>query len=271
MLTFSHYKNEIVRLNDLPFFEEFGLYAQNPLIRNEIGYPISSFFGYKIIGFFRDDDDVAKSPKQADAAPGRFKYLDADTNGHITDGDRVHFGNPNPKFTLGLNIGFTYRNFDFSTFFYGCFGNDIFNSYRSLTDNYSSPWYSKSKIALYDSWTPQHQDATAPLQENDFNFSNAAVINSYALEDGSYLRNKTMIFGYSFPKKWLQKIKIERFRIYLQAVNLFTITNYSGLDPELSGMFDTATGARRFGFGIDAFGDYPNNQKQYLIGLNLGF
>ena len=60
-----------------------------------------------------------------------------------------------------------------------------------------------------------------------------------------------MILGYNFPKKWLQKIKIERFRIYIQAVNLFTITNYSGLDPELSGMFDTATGARRFGFGID--------------------
>ena len=271
LLTFSHYKNEIVRLNDLPYFDEFGLYAQNPLIRNEIGYPISSFFGYKVIGFFRDDDDVAKSPTQADAAPGRFKYLNADEDGRITDQDRVHFGNPNPDFTLGLNIGFTYRNFDFSTFFYGCFGNDIFNSYRSLTDIYSSPWYSKSKIALYDSWTPQHQDATAPLQENDFNFSNAAVINSYALEDGSYLRNKTMIFGYNFPKKWLQKIKIERFRIYLQAVNLFTITNYSGLDPELSGMFDTATGARRFGFGIDAFGNYPNSQKQYLIGLNLGF
>ena len=99
----------------------------------------------------------------------------------------------------------------------------------------------------------------------------AEVVNSYGLENGSYFRNRTMILGYNFSKGWLQKIKIERFRIYIQAVNLFTLTNYSGLDPELSGTLNAATGTSSSAFGIDFFGNYPNNQKQYLIGFNLGF
>jgi hypothetical protein len=240
-------------------------------VRNEVGYPISSFFGYKVIGFFEDDADVAKSPEQAAAKPGRFKYLDANGDGKITDKDRVHFGNPNPDFTLGLNIGFNYKNFDFSTFLYGSFGNDIYNNYRSTFDIYAARGGGvKSKTALYDSWTPQYQNATAPIQENDINFSNAGVINSYGLENGSYFRNKTMILGYNLPKSWLQKIKIERFRIYIQAANLFTITNYSGLDPEVSGI-NAATGANSSAFGVDIIGNYPNNQKQYFMGFNLGF
>jgi TonB-linked SusC/RagA family outer membrane protein len=258
LLTFSHYDNKIVKLNDVPFFDQmFGI------VRNEVGYPISSFFGYEVIGFFEDDADVAKSPTQTAAAPGRFKYLDANGDHKITSEDRVHFGNPNPKFTLGLNLGFHYANFDFATFFYGSFGNDIFNTYRSRMDIYGGP---HSKTALYDSWTPGHHNAAAPIAEISSNFSNGGsggVPNSYDLEKGSYFRNKTMIIGYSLPKSLLQKLKIERFRIYIQAVNLFTVTNYSGLDPELSGGSSA--------FGIDLFGNYPNNQKQYLVGFNLGF
>jgi len=256
-VTFSHYNNKIIKLNDVPFFDDAG-----GLVRNEVGYPISSFFGYKVIGFFENDADVAKSPDQAAAAPGRFKYLDANHDDKITSEDRVHFGNPNPDFTLSLSVGFNYKGFDFSTFFYGSFGNDIFNNYRRSFDIFSGGV--KSKTALYDSWTPEHHNATAPIQENDINFSNAEVVNSYGLENGSYFRNRTMILGYNLPKSWLQKIKIERFRIYVQAVNLFTITNYSGLDPELGNPFGSS-------FGIDFFGNYPNNQKQYLIGFNLGF
>ena len=135
------------------------------IVRNEVGYPISSFFGYKIIGFFEDDADVAKSPEQNAASPGRFKYLDANGDDKITGDDRVHFGNPNPDFTLGLNIGFNYKNFDFSTFFYGSFGNDIYNGYKGI-DIYGGGQSPKSKTALYDSWTPQHHNATAPIQEN---------------------------------------------------------------------------------------------------------
>jgi hypothetical protein len=262
LVTFSHYNNKIVKLNDIPFF--YGTPSGiNENVRNEVGYPIGSFYGYKIIGLFQDDADVAKSPVQEAAKPGRFKYLDANGDGRINDLDRIHYGNPNPDFTLGLNIGITYENFDFSTFFYGSFGNDVFNNHREINDIYVGGVFSKSKTALYDSWSPSHRNAKAPMPETDINFSNVGTQNSYPLENGSYFRNKTMILGFSFPKNLIQKIKMERLRIYIQAANLFTLTHYSGLDPELGNTFGTS-------FGIDD-GNYPNSQKQWLVGINVGF
>ena len=192
LATFTAYNNKIVKLNDLPYFDELDV-GRGPLIRNEVGFPVSSFYGYKIIGLFQDAADVAKSPVQEASAPGRFKYADVngrDTttgkltgkpDGFITEDDRVHFGNPNPKFTLGLNIGINYKGFDFSTFLYGSFGNDVLNDVRSRTDMLSQNLSPKSKTALYDSWTPDHKQARAPVLENELNFSNASVPNSYIL------------------------------------------------------------------------------------------
>jgi len=262
-ITLTTYKNRIIHLNDLPFFSP-PVDQAGPFVRNEVGHPVSSFYGYKIIGFFQSTDDVIKSPIQDAAAAGRFKYQDTDGDGTITDLDRVYYGNANPKFTAGINIGISYKDFDFSTFCYGSFGNDVLNVTRALTDFFSSYGFSpaKSKTALYNSWTPQNPNAQAPIVENDFNFSNIGAVNSYLLEDGSYFRNKVMTLGYALPKSWLQKIKIEKLRIYVQAVNLFTITGYTGLDPELSGLSAA--------YGID-FGNYPDSQKQWLLGLNVNF
>jgi TonB-linked SusC/RagA family outer membrane protein len=258
LITLSHYKNEIVKMNNVPFRDDHQ-------VRWEVGYPMGSFFGYKVIGYFEDDADVAKSPRQVDAAPGRFKYLDANGDGKIDEADRIHFGNPNPKYTAGLNLGLTYKNFDFSTFFYACMGNDVYNSYKGSNNAYGAV---NIKTALYDSWTPQNHHAKAPIQELDpYNFSTAGTWNSYPLEKGSYLRNRTMIIGYNFPGNWLRKISIERLRVYAQAANLFTITKYTGLDPELNNRLVGGGSS----FGVDVFGTYPNNQKQYLFGLNVGF
>lgn len=264
-LTLTTYHNNIVKLNNLPFY--FPPYEQAAaFIRNEVGHPTSSFYGYKIIGIFKDADEVGKSPLQDAAAPGRFKYLDANGDNKINDADRVYLGNANPKLTAGINIGLTYKNFDFSTFCYGSFGNDVKNVIRMITDFFptiSSPITSgKSKAALYDSWTPQNTNTSVPIAENNFNFSNLGAVHSYGIEKGSYFRNKSMLLGCTLPKAWLQKNKIEKLRVYVQVTNLFTITKYTGLDPELSGF----SGA----FGID-FGNYPNNQQQYLFGLNIGF
>lgn len=265
-ITLTTYKNKIIKINNLAYYDAPFNETGTAISRNEVGHPVGAFYGYKIIGFFNDWNDVSNSPVQQDAAPGRFKYLDADKDGTITDNDRVFFGNPNPKFTLGINCGITFKNFDLSTFFYGSFGNDVMNIERSGTDFFTSPFgellTSKSKIALYDSWTPEHHNAIAPIIEDNSNFSNNAVPNSYYLEDGSYFRNKILTLGYTLPKKMKQRIRIETLRIYLQAVNLFTITKYTGLDPELSGSSDA--------YGYD-FGNYPNNQKQYLIGFNVNF
>jgi len=268
-IVFTKYNNKIVQLNELPFFSPVFQSNVGPIVRNEVGYPVGSFYGYKIIGIFSDAAEVSKAPVQNAAAPGRFRYLNADGNDTINAADRIHFGNPNPNFTVGINIGINYQNFDFSTFFYASVGNDVMNLGRRLTDFYSTidgaPGgivSAKSKAALYDSWTPRHTNTSVPVAENNFNFSNANAENSYTLEDGSYFRNKSIILGYTFPAAMMKKMKIEKIRIYLQAVNLFTITNYSGLDPELSGRSDS--------FGID-FGYYPNNQKQYFFGASINF
>ncbi len=149
----------------------------------------------------------------------------------------------------------------------------MFNALKAVTDIYppgldNPPLSPKSKTALYDSWTPQHKNATAPIAENEKNFSNIGAPNSYPVENGSYVRNKSIMLGYTFSKTWLQKLKIEQFRIYLQVTNLFTITKYSGLDPELAGNSNWTSTSKAWGY--DA-GNYPSGQKQYLIGVTLSF
>ena len=259
--TFTTYKNTIVKLAEGVDFFTTGGSRIGDFARNKIGHPVSAFYGYKVIGIFSDDADVAKSPVQKDAKPGRFKYEDANHDGKITDEDREFIGNPNPKFTYGLNLNLAYQNFDISAFFYGVQGKDIINYTKWWTDFYSSFQGGKSKRALNDAWTPQNKNAKLPIVENSSNFSNQQVPNSYLVEDGSYLRLKTIQLGYTLPKKVINKYGIDRFRIYIQAANLFTITKYDGLDPEFIGG-DTA-------FGID-YGNYPN-QKQFLFGVNVTF
>ncbi|HMH33977.1 MAG TPA: SusC/RagA family TonB-linked outer membrane protein [Puia sp.] len=274
LVTFSHYDNKIIKLNNLPYIDaNGGQTADNGfLVRNEVGYPIGSFFGYKVIGLFKDNEDVAKSPTEKDAAPGRFKYLDANKDGVINDLDRVHFGNPNPQFSIGINIGINYKNVDFSTFFYGSFGNDIYNGPGAASDIATSAVH-RQRI-LNDSWTPQNKNGNVPRLEAFSYFSTFDAVNSYPLEKGSYLRNKSMMMGYTFPLSSLSKIHIKRLRIYVQAVNLFTLTKYSGLDPELYGYVSQVPLGNaqdsKSSFGIDK-GNYPNNQIQLLAGLNLGF
>lgn len=273
-ITFTTYKNKIIKLNDIPYFDDVIPFTGNvPLVRNEVGHPMGSFYGYKIIGFFNDNADVSKSPVQQDAAAGRFKYLDANHDDTIDDRDRVFIGNPNPKFTLGINLGITYKHFDFSTFLYGSFGNDVYNALKIATDIYSTavdnpPTTTKSKTALYNSWTPGNINAKAPIAEIEANFSNVGAPNSFGIENGSYLRDKSVMIGYSFSKNCLQKIKINQLRIYMQVLNLFTITKYSGLDPELAGISQVKNMSQMWGY--DA-GNYPANQKQYLIGITMNF
>ncbi len=230
--------------------------------RNQVGHPIGAFFGYKVIGLFQDTSDVQKSPKQDAAAPGRFKYQDINGDNKITDEDRTFFGNPNPDFTYGVNLGASYKNFDFSAFLYGSQGNEVINYVRWWTDFFPSFQGAKSKDALHNSWSPTNRGAKTPIVENVSNFSNNGVPNSYYLEDGSYLRLKSLILGYTVPSEKLRRIGIDKLRIYIQGANLFTITKYSGLDPELSGDNNA--------FGID-YGNYPNNQKNYNVGINLTF
>jgi TonB-linked SusC/RagA family outer membrane protein len=231
------------------------------LVRNQKGEPVSSFFGYEVIGLFQSADDVSKSPAQADAQEGRFKYRDVNGDGVITTDDRTFFGNPNPKFTYGLNIGFTYKAFDLSTIFYGVQGNHLLNHQRWWTEFFSTFTGAKSN-ALLNAWTPGNTTTNVPKIETSSNISTSGAPNSYYMENGSYLRLRSLIVGYTFNPGRLKRTGIQKLRIYAQGANLFTITKYTGLDPELGGQSSN--------FGID-FGNYPNNQKNFLVGLNLSF
>jgi len=230
-------------------------------VRNMVGHPMSAFFGYHVLGLFQTAAEVSEAPTQAGAEPGFFRFQDTDGDGSITPADRTFIGNPNPKFTYGINLAFTYKNFDLTAFLYGSQGNDIFNWNTWWVDFWPSFQGQKSKNLLYNSWTPTNTGAKTPKATNKSNFSSNTEINDYYIEDGSFLRMKNLQIGYTIPESIMSKVRIKSLRIYLQGVNLFTFTKYSGLDPELGG-WDTT-------FGMDA-GNYPL-VKQYLIGLNVNF
>lgn len=274
--TFTSYNNKV---ESLPAGEKYlNINSGNTTFsRLQPGQPVGSFFGYQVMGLFQNAEDVSKSPTQDAAAPGRFKYRDVNGDGKINADDRTFFGNPNPNFTAGLNITLGYKNFDFSTFFYASVGNDILNNVRGSTDFPQQFGNAMSKrVALHSATLVNNEgqptnvldpeahvadpNITVPILERQANFSNATVLNSYALEDGSFLRNKSMTLGFNFPAKSLQRLRIDRLRVYVQATNLFTMTKYSGLDPEIGGSNTL--------FGIDG-GNYPNNQTSLYVGVNI--
>jgi hypothetical protein len=154
-----------------------------------------------------------------------------------------------------------YAGFDLGVFFYGVQGRDAMNYVRWWTDFFPSFQGNKSKDLLYNSWTPNNTSARTPINENVSNFSTNTQVNDYYLEDASYFRLKNITLGYTLPTNLTNKVKIDKARIYFQATNLFTITKYTGLDPEIIGG-DT-------GFGVDE-GIFPT-VKQFLVGLNINF
>jgi len=277
--TFTSYQNKVVSLPPgTLYFDETGG-GQTVISRLQPGHPIGAFFGYRVIGLFQSWSDVNKSPTQQDAAPGRFKYADVDHNGLIDANDRTFFGNPNPKFTAGINISVSYKNFDFYTFIYTSVGNNILNGVKSSTDfpqgvapNQISENVAVNSARLINSsgQPTDYQDPTAhvanpgtnvPMLEQSANFSNSQAFNSYIMENGSFLRDRNLTIGYSIVSNAIKRLHFDRLRIYVQALNLFTITKYSGLDPELNPGSNTV-------FGTDG-GVYPNNQKSYNVGINL--
>ncbi|PQA60022.1 TonB-dependent receptor [Siphonobacter curvatus] len=291
--TLTTYNNKILKVsNGSSYFDqEARRFNGSNIVRNATGHSIGQFFGYKIDGFWDSQDEIDQANQLArertgsssavyqDAvAIGRFRYADINGDGQVTDADRTFLGNPNPKFSYGLNIGFTYKKVDFGMFLYGVQGNDIWNNVRWWTDFYPSFVGAKSHTAYYDSWTPDHTNAKAPIQENNGSFSTNQVPNSYYVEKGSYLRAKNAQIGYTFGGDFLKRIGVSRLRVYGQVANLFTITKYSGLDPEIGTTANTNNSsggslnqsfATTTSFGIDE-GVYPN-QRQFLFGLNLSF
>ena len=276
------YKNKIVKIsNGATFFEtDSRRFNGANIVRDAVGHSIGEFYGYKIVGFWNtqaqinDADALAQKAKgdplatfQPGEGVGRFRYADVNNQGFIDDNSRTFIGNPNPNLSYGLNLGLDYKGLDFSAQLFGISGNKIWNNTKWFTDFYTGFNGAKSQTALYDSWTPTHMNAKAPITETQQNLSNNQVPNSYFVENGSYLRLKNVQIGYTFPSKWLTTTGISRLRVYVSGANLFTVTKYSGVDPEI-GVNNSSRG-NSTEFGVDE-GVYFN-PRTYIVGLNLTF
>jgi TonB-linked SusC/RagA family outer membrane protein len=268
---FTSYDNEILDIPGSKYFDGYNI--RNVIMqRNEVGHPLGAFYGYQVVGLFQGQDDIDKSPTQDGARPGLFKYKDVNGDGKIDVDDRTYIGTPHPDFTYGLNLALSYKSFDFSAFFFGSAGNDIYNQTLYYTD---FPDFFKGGIrreAAVNSWTPENTNTSTPALYNTGSFSSDQSTSSYFISKGSYFRCKQMQIGYNLPGNLLSRYGIEHLRIYVQGANLFTITNYEGLDPELQSITnpnDPASSVGAFNLGIDQ-GNYPHTPA-YLIGINLNF
>jgi len=226
------------------------------LTRSVVGRPVSSFFGLVEDGIFQSGDEytkygVTETGLTAANAAGHFRFRDINHDGVINDDDRTFIGSPHPKFSYGFNLDLSYSNFDISVFLQGVAGNKIFNYWRAY-----SVWPGAQGVGSDDTWSPDNKNGKLPIWNSDA--TDDVKPSSFFVEDGSYLRLKSLQLGYTFPKSKA----FSRLRIYIQGYNLATFTKYTGIDPEIS--TGSATNA-----GVDFGGNYPMARK-FLVGINLG-
>ena len=253
-LNMSAYKTRLQSLGDGRPYDGLGGLS-GVIVRYDEGQPFGSFFGYQADGLFQTQADIDGHAKQNGAAPGDIRFKDLNNDGLINADDRTFIGNPNPKFTYGLNNSVTWKGLDLTVFVQGSQGNDIYNQNRYILE---SALYGNSSgsTRVLGRWTGPGTSHDVPRAvAGDPN--NNLRVSSYYLEDGSYLRLKTLTLGYALPSSILNRVAAKQLRVYVSAQNLVTLTKYSGYDPEV--------GSR----GVD-LGVYPQ-PRVFLAGLNLGF
>ncbi|MCC8188594.1 MAG: TonB-dependent receptor [Bacteroides sp.] len=299
-LTFSLNRNKVTRL----YTETAGIsgiIGNETFTYTEVGQPVGQFYGYKVVGMFMEEEDFylkdSKGNYQLDengnkkfvAIPkdtriedtgiwvGDFQFEDVNKDGVIDEKDRVYLGNPEPKFSYGINNYFSYKNFDLNIFINGVYGNKIYNQLKaSYSDpiSYSNKFKDNMNFARVELIDPNgeatlsnvhvaNRDAAIMrMTQLDTNTNNR--MSSRFVEDGSYLRIKNIAVGYTFPKAWLSRVNIDNLRVYMNIQNAFTFTKYSGYDPEV-GAYNYNVLLR----GVD-YARYPS-QRIYTFGVNLGF
>ena len=256
--------NEIVALaegiNDLP--NRSSSYRGITPVLNQVGQPLSNFFGYQTDGLFASQAEVDAHATQEGAAPGRFRFRDINGDGVINTDDRTSIGNPIPDFQGGITFKVGWRNFDLEMYGFASLGNEIYNVSKLFTDFY--PLFPGAAISarVLDSWTFENPTGEIPIFENVSNFSTITQSNSYYVEDGSYFRLQNLTVGYNIPVATLDRWGMTKFRIFASVNNLFTISGYNGLDPSVGGNADT-------NFGID-LGNVPIT-RSWTAGVNIAF
>ncbi|NER15330.1 SusC/RagA family TonB-linked outer membrane protein [Leptobacterium flavescens] len=249
---FTTLENEVLFVNSDNGFIPGGSFGvgQEPPARMEVGQPIGYFFGLRTNGIFQNQAEVDAHASQLNAAPGDLRFVDINGDGQINSDDRTYIGDPIPDVTMGLNIGFNYKNFDFSSYAFASIGNDIVRNYER-----NQPLTNRS-VNFLNRWTGEGSTNSFPRVTTGANSN--SLFSDFFVEDGSYLRIQNIQLGYTLNNPtWINTM-----RIYLSVNNAFTFTKYRGYDPSAS------TGAP-IGGGIDQ-GFYPV-PRTYLLGLNIKF
>jgi TonB-dependent starch-binding outer membrane protein SusC len=244
-INFSVNRNKVLKLYNGQALDDLGRGSN----RVEEGQPIGIFYSYESLG--------------VDPSTGDIVYKDVNVDGQITSADRIKIGNPHPDFIGGITNTLTYKGFDMSLFFQGSYGNDVFNGSRLFLESLQG---GDNQLAVVnDRWQKPGDITAIPDATSDpVRAASNKRVSSRFLEDGSYLRLKNITIGYKRNKDFLERKKISNFRIYVSSQNLFTFTNYSGLDPEVNYL-----GNDNAVIGTDFF-TYPQ-ARSYTIGCNLTF
>lgn len=240
-------------------------------IRVEVGHPLYSYYLVKSAGLFQTQAEIdnytwtdpktgAVSKIQPNAKPGDMKFIDYNNDGKINNSDRQFMGTPYPKFTYGFTFNGSYKGFDFNLFLQGVQGNKIFNAlkYTGLAPLVTGQGYNLL-ADVKNAWTPTNTNTDIPRVSISDPNGNFGTTSDWYLEDGSYLRVKSVTLGYTLPNAVAGRMHISKLRVFVTGNNLFTFTKYSGMDPEVG--TDT--------YGID-LGRYPQ-ARGFIAGLNVNF
>ena len=263
--TGSTVSNEVVKLeaNSNTFIRSSGSRIGD-ITYTKAGLPISQFYGYIQEGLWKSDADIAKVlfADRGDAKVGRFRYKDLNSDGKIDNNDETFLGSPLPKLILGLNLTANYKNWDFTAYISGNYGQKLFNFVKYFT-HFNAFQRSRSKDFLYEA------GKTLPVLDGGDNYSSQR--NSYYVEDGSFTRLRNLQVGYTVNPTTLKKLGLSRARFYIQGQNLLTLTKYSGLDPDvtISNITEGYNSQRDLSIGVDN-GRYPL-ARTVILGVNLEF
>ena len=245
--------NRIIDLNsDVPSYINQIKNSYVTMLAN--GYPINVFYGYVTDGIFQNEQEIANHADQPGAEPGDIRFRDLNNDGVINDSDRTVIGNPNPTWLFSMNNTLEWKGIELSVYLQGVAGNKIYNA--NNIDNTGMAAALNQTTAVLKRWTGEGTSNFMPRAVFGDPNQNCRVSDRF-VEDGSYLRVKNITLAYSFPKKWMEKIRLEGIRIALSCDNVATITKYSGFDPEVSIN------------GIDS-SLYPI-PRTFSVGLNVNF
>lgn len=222
-------RNEVINLGDNGFIA--GVIQAQPVTRTEEGRPIGQYFGHQVAGIFRDSEEVAESAfQETGTRAGDLRFVDLNEDGVIDDADRTFIGDPNPDFTANIINDVQVGNWDLSIFFRCVYGNEVYNMLKRDIAG-TGAWHNQALI-VKDRWQPTNPDGTEPRATGIDPNANRRVSDRF-VEDGSFIRLQNVSIGYNLPAAALKKLNISTLRIYASGQNLWTLTGYSGYDPEI--------------------------------------